>query len=88
MKKPTRDLNDTTPITEEWVLSLGFEFVPGNEKTGDHDCFTMEEWDLEIWEFNGTGLWLWSDADHFSMKTRGHLNMLLSWVEACFKFEP
>jgi hypothetical protein len=67
-------LESSEPITEAWLRSVGFEPVPSpmDKDYGHH----MEKGRLNVWEFNGTGVWLFNDADWIGVKTRGELRML------------
>jgi hypothetical protein len=66
--------DDNKPITEEWLLSIGFKPVSSDmgPKYADH----YKKGRLVIWEFNGTGEWLFKDADWMGVKTRRELRML------------
>jgi len=58
------------PIDEEWLQSLGFEYIPSH--MGPEYGYDMQLDQLEIWDFNGQ-CWLMIDADWFEMTTRGHI---------------
>jgi hypothetical protein len=66
--------DDQLPITEEWLKSVGFKAVESDmgPTYGDH----MEKGMINIWEFNDTGKWLFSPADHIEMATRRELRLL------------
>jgi hypothetical protein len=68
------DINDSTPLTEEWLLRRGFRRVPSDlgSRFRDH----LANGDLTIWEFNNTGEWLWKAYDSLSLRTRGDLRKL------------
>lgn len=65
---------DETPLTPDWLQAQGFKFVPSSlgREYSDH----LELGRLNVWEFNGTGEWLFEDCDRIGLKTRGRLRML------------
>jgi hypothetical protein len=65
---------DETPITQEWLLSIGFKFVPSSlgPEYDDHLEFEC----VNIWNFNNLGIWLYNDCDSINIRTRGELFML------------
>jgi hypothetical protein len=70
--------DDSEPITEEWLLANGFRHVPSDmgPEYKDH----LEKDGLNLWEFNGTGAWLWDVHDSVEMRTRGKLRLLALWL--------
>ena len=70
--------DDLEPITEEWLLSQGFNRVPSDMGLEYEDHF--ERGSLNLWEFNRTGVWLWSEHDSVEMRTRGKLRQLMLWM--------
>lgn len=56
------------PITEQWLESVGFNAVASD--MGPNYSAHYELGVMNIWEFNGTGTWLLSDADRLGMKTQ------------------
>lgn len=71
--------SDETPITEEWLLEQGFQQVPSDRGPNFADHF--EKGPLNLWEFNGTGNWLWDEHDSVDMRTRGKLRLLAAWLD-------
>ena len=72
-------LLDPTPITAEWLLSLGFKYVPSS--LGDEYADHLELGRLNVWEYNRTGAWLYDEADHIEMRTRGRLRMMAAMLD-------
>lgn len=69
---------DPLPITEEWLESQGFQRVPSDRGPNYTDHFEKDR--VNLWEFNGTGNWLWSEHDSVNMSTRGKLYLLAAWI--------
>lgn len=70
--------DDSEPITEAWLIANGFRHVPSDmgPEYRDH----LERDGLNLWEFNGTGDWLWDVHDSVEMRTRGKLRLLAAWI--------
>ena len=62
------------PITRKWLKSVGFCPVPSDMGPSYSDHY--EKGVMNIWEFNGTGDWLYSPADTITMRTSKHVKML------------
>lgn len=58
------------PIDEEWLLSLGFEYVRSHIGPEYGDDMQLDR--LAIWDFNGE-CWLMTESDWFEMTTRGQI---------------
>jgi len=73
------DPSDTSdsPITIEWLESLGFVAVPSSMGSDYSDHYRLDG--VEVWPFNDKG-WLFEDFDSVLMKTQGHLKLLLQWA--------
>lgn len=71
--------DDNEPIKLDWLLQSGFKPVKSDmgENYRDH----MELEGFNVWEFNDTGDWLFNDADHISMRTKGEIRMLASLLK-------
>jgi hypothetical protein len=67
-------LDDAEPITKEWLLSVGFSEVPSDMGPNYADHLQIE-W-LNVWEFNGTGEWLFNPYDRIEMRTRRQIRLL------------
>lgn len=65
---------DSTTITQDWLLSVGFKPVPSDMGPTFRDHLELGR--LNIWEFNETGEWLYDAADHISLYTRGDVRTL------------
>jgi hypothetical protein len=65
---------DPTPLTEEWLLSVGFKAVESH--MGPRYSDNLELGRLNVWELNKTGEWLLTAADHIGVTTRGELRVL------------
>lgn len=65
---------DDAPITEEWLLQQGCKHVPSSigPEYADH----LEVGELNVWEYNGTGTWLFDPYDSLELRTRGQFRML------------
>lgn len=67
--------HDPTPITPDWLLSVGFEPTPSDMGPEYHDHFQIGR--LNIWQYHvrgaGDGDWLVNDADWIELKSRGQL---------------
>ena len=73
--------DDAEAITEDWLRTVGFD-----------DCKPCPVWetpnsnwynvvlDIEIWNFNDTGEWLWVEFDSVPMRTRRDLRLLIEWA--------
>ena len=72
-------LDDDELITEDWLRVSGFK--PVESDLGPTYSDHWERDGINIWEFNGTGNWLWSGYDSVEMRTRGKLRQLLEWLE-------
>jgi hypothetical protein len=74
-----------TPITREWLLSMGLKAVPSpmGPRFSDH----LEKGKLNVWEW-GQGEWLYTDADSISMRTRGELRLLARLLKVPLSFNP
>lgn len=66
--------DDGEAVTEEWLLSVGFESVPSQMGPNYSDHYQLGK--MNIWNFNGTGEWLLNDADWITMKTRYDVRQL------------
>ena len=73
-------VDDREPITPDWLRSIGFEQNRPCQVWGTPNC---NWWNgtLEIYDHNDTGNWLWVEHDSVEMRTRGHLRMLMAWVQ-------
>jgi hypothetical protein len=67
-------LRDSTPITEAWLLSAGFKAVESDRGPRYADHYELQR--LNIWKFNDTDKWLFTEADNIEMTTRGDVRML------------
>lgn len=67
-------LLDETPITREWLASIGFK--PVTSDMGPEYADHMELDSLNVWGFNETGWWLFNPCDSIELRTRGELQML------------
>ena len=70
--------DDADPITEFWLLSIGFLRVPS--EMGSNYSDHLQRNDVNLWEFNGSGEWLWREHDSVSMRTRKKVRDLLRWL--------
>lgn len=67
--------DDDTPITAEWLMLIGYQPIRSPMGEGYDDHYMFER--LRLWEFNGTGDWLIEEMDHFGVRTRRQLRMLM-----------
>lgn len=70
--------DDNEPITEQWLLSLGFEAIKSHLGPGRD---LLREGVL-VWEHrNEPGSRIWNNTLHAPMRTRRKLRDLLIWLE-------
>lgn len=73
---------NTSPITEDWLRSIGFEQNRPCHVWGTPNVnWWSDQYELEISEFNDTGEYNWVEYDSIGMKTRGDLRRLMAWVK-------
>jgi hypothetical protein len=73
--------DDAESITHDWLRSIGFEQSRPCHVWGTPNC-NWWNGEVEIWDFNDTGEWLWVEFDSVPMRTRFDLRLLLEWVKA------
>lgn len=66
--------DDKEPLTEVWLRMMGFESCPSS--IGPEYGEELRKERLQIWEFNGTGKWLFAEADWIELETRGDLRAM------------
>jgi len=71
--------DDHLPITEDWLLSLGFQRVESD--MGRNYPNHLECGALNVYNFNDTGNWLWNQYDSIEMRKRGELRTLAKWLK-------
>lgn len=71
--------DDNEPITVEWLLSEGFKKVPSDLGPRYADNLQLDR--VTVWELNGTGKWVFDDADWIELKTRKHMRILIELAE-------
>ena len=71
------------PITEEWLVSIGFEAVESHIGPNYGDDLQLGK--MALWEFNDTGEWLLREADSFGFRTRGEVLDLLAALKISTK---
>lgn len=66
--------DDNYPISEDWLLSVGFEYTPSDmgPKYDDH----MKIGKCQLWEFNDTGEWLFNEYDRLVCRSRKDVRSL------------
>lgn len=69
---------DMQPITEEWLLSIGFNEVESDRGPSFGNHFQKSR--INIWEFNDTGRWLLNGCDKIEMTFRHELLALLDII--------
>lgn len=66
-------------ITEEWLISEGWEQCPCDiHETEDTN---WRKGDVEIYNHNDSGKWVWVEQDGVVMRDRDHLELLLKWFD-------
>ena len=70
-------------ITEEWLREIGFDDCKPSHVWGTPNANWWSESDqIEIYNHNDSGDWLWVEYDSISMRTRRDLMLLIEWVRA------
>jgi hypothetical protein len=72
--------DDDEPITPDWLRTIGFtQSKPSHVWNTPNVNWWNEQNQLEIWEFNDSGEFLWIECDSVPMTKRKHLRLLIEW---------
>jgi hypothetical protein len=70
---------DSALITRDWLILIGMGETPSDMGEDYEPHYKKER--LNIWEYNGTGEWIFDSCDAISVRTRGELRCLAALLK-------